>query len=189
MEIDHRREALEYLAAVQNHYGFYHNHKENAAWAAVIFFGALATAVLSVLKEFSTTPLLYYLAKAITTAFAILVGFVFVLYLRKQFELRKRGGDYVHACWKLRGEILSGNHSVTSQDWLPQKPGTDSNPQTYTDSRKEMATSEVLPWIIRDYADKLSPSHQGALKRLETYAYVMLISQLLFLVVMIWIRM
>ena len=159
--VNTRDEILKHLNAIQSHYAAYHNHKETAAWAGLVlslFFqwnvaGAVAKAG-PMSCELRTTVI-------VAELFVIVLTWVF---LRKQFTLRRRGGDIAGACIALASEIVGNpSGSFDAAEYLPNDIHD-----------TEFQSSNVLPARVLRRANELSAGGQGARQTLEWLAYGLL---------------
>lgn len=157
-----REEILNLLSDIQSHYGTYHNHKETSAWAAVVVYVALLVGFINaIIKAASISPLMH---EGMTIAI-LAVGATTLVYLHKQFSLRRVGADYVAACIYLRSEIIS-------------KPAEKLNVSKYapnSDAVSEMQSSYVLPNEVLKKSRDLKEKGQGSRTVLEKCAYVIVV--------------
>lgn len=102
-----------HLAGIRDRCARYHNHKENAAWAAVVLYVALAASSLKVAPDLTPWGRL-----GLATFLLVIAGTV-AYFVRVQNRLRHLGFEAEAACERLTSRILAGVRSVTAIDCAP----------------------------------------------------------------------
>ncbi len=176
---DSRKEILDFLKDLQNHYGTYHNHKENVGWAGVALFTGLMAAIPTTLRQQPLEANLFFTRAGLSI---VVIGtfLVFWFYVNKQFALRSRAADLVAACIRLRSQIVGEpSRLLVPDDWAPPTKSSDG----------DMQSSHVLPRAIIEAAKELSLSGQTSRILLEGCAYAIMLGLAIALLVAIWTTM
>jgi hypothetical protein len=165
---------LDLLKDLQSHYGTYHNHKENVAWAGIALFVVLVAGIANTLRQAD----LSCVARAGTSLVVIGACVVCWLYVYEQFRLRRRAADLVAACVRLRSDVVS-NPAVTvaASDWAPPSQVAAAGMQSMV----------MLPQAVLNAADNLATAGQSSREWLENCAYALLLGLAVSLLVAIWI--
>jgi len=172
--VDSRKEVLDLLKDLQSHYGTYHNHKENVAWAGIALYAVLITGIANALRDAH----LPCLARAGISILVLLACLVCGLYVYKQFQLRTRAADVVAACIRLRSTIASAPTSeIHFPDWAPPSQALSGG----------MQSTQVLPQAVLRAADELSVAGQSSRRWLERCAYSLLIGLAVAVLTFVWV--
>jgi hypothetical protein len=175
--IGNRKEILEFLRDIQSHYGTYHNHKETVAWGGVVLFSGLLAGVTALFFGHDAQSMLTCSVRS-GFSFAIIAALLIcLLYVKKQFDLRKQAGDIVAACIRLRTEMV-GNpaRQINLEDWVLPMIGNVS-----------MQSSHVLPRAVKETAEQLAQAGGRSRVVLESCAYAILIGVGVALIVRVWL--
>ena len=101
--MDKDRLLLDYLKALLDRYGKYHDHKEVSTWAGVVLYFAFGAAVLNaeVSKPISV------LEFSIVSGAILLAAVLATLLIRKQLKLKDVAGSYAGAATYFMTELLT----------------------------------------------------------------------------------
>lgn len=173
---DKNLELLQYLENTRSFFLSYHNHKEVMAWAGIVLFVALLTAIINVPNGTRVHPLFYKAGKT----FAIVIFAMIVLnYLRVQFFLVSYASHVNAACFRLSAEILAAPEADFKLD-LSLKPlgGI---------SEEGVQAVYYLPKGILDLKDAMKNVGVSARQDLEMLGYLLVVFSSLVAIVCVWL--
>jgi hypothetical protein len=170
---NNREEVLKFLSDTQSHWSTYHNHKETSAWAGLVLYVFLLGQIINAVDKGIASSCAI---KTATILVILVSGIIICIYLYEQFSLRKRGADFVAACFYLESQFLSNpEQQPKSSDFVP--PSSED---------KRLQSSYCLPEIVLSTADKMASKGQGARSKLEYCAYGLVLVISLLALVRIW---
>lgn len=166
--MDKNRLLMDYLKALLDRYGKYHDHKEISAWAGIVLYFVFCAAILRV--EVSTPPrVLEFVVVAVT----VFVTAIFAaLYIRKQLELKVVASSYAAAATFYMTQM------VTSETGQPDEPLTAIAQSTDT----EIQSPHVLSDSFEKKAKWLSTQGSCAQAKTRRFTYSLLWTATLFVV-------
>jgi hypothetical protein len=147
-----REESLKFLESLTQFLGAYHNHKEASAWASVGVFVLAAGQLLQ--HRISYTLLANSTKFALALLSAVLCG-VTLLFMHKQFALRRQAAQRVAACFRVRCKLIA-------------TPGQSVEPTAFI-----VPPGEFLPQIVLDDIRELGPIGTASITDMERAAYVL----------------
>ena len=140
--MESKKEAIEYLRDIRDHYSNYHQHKEQSAWAAVVLYVLFAGTLLPIQLRGPNT-VVYDFGYVL---FIMIVATVVFLYIRNQFDLKNEGRVYVAASMQLLLDLIAMDRKEFDSVEFFQTP--ENAEGSYYDS------DEILPPILIERADK-----------------------------------
>jgi hypothetical protein len=147
-----REEALKFLESLTQFLGAYHNHKEASAWASVGVFVLAAGQLLQ--HRISYTTLANSTKLALALLSVVLCG-VTILFMHKQFALRRQAAQRAAACFRIRCKLIA-------------TPGQSLEPAAFV-----VPQGEFLPQIVLDDVRELGLIGTASVTDLERAAYVL----------------
>jgi hypothetical protein len=159
---------LDYLKALLDRYGKYHDHKEVSAWAGIVLYFVFCAVVLHL--EVSAPP--HVIEFGTITVAVFVTAILATLYIRKQLELKDVAGSYVAAATYYMTKI------VTSEAGRLDEPLTAIAQSTDT----EIQSSHVLSDSFLTKAKWLNTQGRCAQIKTRWFTYSLLWTATLFVV-------
>ena len=159
---------LDYLKALLDRYGKYHDHKEISAWAGIVLYFVFCVAILRVEVPTSPGALGFWVIAVAVFVAAILA----TLYIRKQLELKDVAGSQAGAATYFMTKL------VTSETGKHDEPLTAISQSTDT----EIQSPHVLPDSFVKKAQWLNTQGRCAQAKTRMLTYFLLWAATLFLV-------
>jgi hypothetical protein len=156
-----RSEILKFLSDFQSQQSNYHNHKENSAWAVLVFYTAIVisinTALNSIKVEFNDRIFLLCIL--------LILSLSVFLYIKNQFELRRVSSSKVAACIEIYLKIISCDEGdIQLIDFRP----------AVVIKRDKVMFNIAIPQIIYDEHFIQLKNGRGTWRWLESIAYILL---------------
>jgi hypothetical protein len=156
-----KAELLTFLASVRSHYATYHNHKETAAWLAVVLFTAIALQLGAAMPQVAPQSV-----RLTITLFVVGLVLISCLYVFMEARAGRRASEYVSGCLLLESRILA----VSDKDFDPAAYSMEEGSDT------RMQSERVLPRFIREAADYVATSVRGRVGITLHYARYLLLA-------------
>lgn len=150
-----REEMLKFLESLTQFLGAYHNHKETSAWASV---GLFVLAAGQLLQHRTSYDLLAYNYKSALASVAVFLCGVTLLFMYKQFALRRQAARRIAACFRVRCALLAA-------------PGQQVDPTNCA-----FPQGEFLPQMVLDEIPQLGRVGTASIASLESAAYVLVLT-------------
>ena len=159
---------LDYLKALMDRQGKYHDHKEISAWAGIVLYFVFCAAVLR--AEVSAPPRVLEFAVIAVTVFAAAI--FATLYIRKQLELKDVAGSQAGAATYYMTKLVTSNTGQLDEPLTAIEQSTDT----------EMQSPHVLPGSFVKKAKWLNTQGRCAQAKTRLFTYLLLWTASLFVV-------
>jgi hypothetical protein len=150
-----REELLKFLESLTQFLGAYHNHKETSAWASV---GLFVIAAGQLLQHRSSYDVLAYNYKSALASVAVSLCGVTLMFMRRQFFLRREAAQRIAACFRVRCSLIAA-------------------PERQVDPAKfSFPEGEFLPQMVLDEVCQLGRVGTASITSLEGAAYTLVLA-------------
>lgn len=163
---DQREDIKEYLLTLRGQYGEYERHKENMAWATIVFYiGFLFT----IISNYNPDLELWHYILGL-----FVVAFVFAIYIQLQLDMRRDGSIIGNACASLYGKMLRKKDRYRDIDLelieskeISRFPKLDRFPIFDYINKRRIIEQKVFPAFLIKEIDDWSPKSYPTLTKLE----------------------
>lgn len=176
LDIDQLNIFREYLIGLRNHYGPYHERKEQVVWAATtIYMTGIFAIIISVLNNFNNVnmPGWSKLGFSVVLVFTLCL---LVIFIYKEFKSRQFAAEMVRVVGELLAKLSNPSFKVSLKEIEDKKYRSEINGQKY-----------VFPKIFCDYLDNENKVIQGKLHIPYKPFYALIFVWTLAILILIWI--
>ena len=184
--LETKGEVLKYLADTKSFFLVYHNHKETMAWAGIVLFVALLTALFNIIDKIVPKPNSSgsFDCNIFATKFLLTLAIVFFAgivgwYIQTQFEARRFAASINAACFRLTAEILGSTSTELdlSKFFIMEES-----------HEKKLQAYHYLPQRVLNEADKMKERGIGTVTKLEIASYSIVFVGAIAMAALIWFR-